>query len=66
MLLNCIAPLSFFTVAVILINDKSFIQATPFFEAYWLGTSILGMIRTAVVQHYDFELVLWLGLEPCV
>ena len=29
-----------------------------FFEAYWLGTSSLGMIQTAVGHHYDFEFVL--------
>ena len=46
-------------------SSSSRLQAIPLFRAYRLGTSILGMIWTAMGHyHYDFELVLWLGLEP--
>ena len=43
---------------------SSRLQVIPLFQAYRLGTSILGMIRTAVGHHYKFEFVLWPGLEP--
>ena len=44
-------------------SSSSRLQAIPLFEAYWLGTSILGVIRTAMGHHYDFEFMLPLGLE---
>ena len=44
-------------------SSSSRLQAIPLFETYWLGTFILGMIRTAVGHHYDFEFVLPPGLE---
>ena len=37
---------------------SSRLQAIPLFEAYRLGTSILGMIRTVVEHHYKSEFVL--------
>ena len=43
---------------------SSRLQAIPLFKAYRLGTSILGMIRTAMGHHYKFEFVLWPELEP--
>ena len=50
-------------------SSSSRLQTIPLFEAYRLGTAILGMIWTVVGHHYDFEFMLWPGLEahlpPC-
>ena len=62
---------SHFTLSNILVTSLMFVfvsssrlQAIPLFEAYRLGTSTLGMIRTAVGHHSKFEFVLSPGLEP--
>ena len=39
------------------------LRAIPLFMACWFDASILGMIGTAMGHHYNFELVLWPGLE---
>ena len=42
-------------------SSSSRLQAISLFEAYWLGTSILGKIQIAVGHHCDFEVVFVTG-----